>query len=180
MWDRLLLAIDQFESGQSALEFAAGVASAHDASVRVLHIRELSRMARVLPLESPGEAEELARERRGLAAIVRCPERRTILFRAARARRPPDRAGGFALGVSGDGPWIPTTSWDLPAVRSRREGAHPQALVAAGARGARDREQRYLLALQVQDEPGASRNRVRCLACACAETAACSLGPSRR
>ena len=62
MWDRLLLAIDQYESGQSALEFAAGVASANDAGVRVLHIRELSRMARVLPLESPGDAEELVRE----------------------------------------------------------------------------------------------------------------------
>jgi nucleotide-binding universal stress UspA family protein len=62
VWDRLLLAIDQFESGQSALEFAAGVATTNDASVRVLHIRELSRMARALPLESPGEAEELVRE----------------------------------------------------------------------------------------------------------------------
>jgi nucleotide-binding universal stress UspA family protein len=62
VWDRLLLAIDQYESGRSALEFVAGVASANDASVRVLHIRELSRMARVLPLESPGEAEELVRE----------------------------------------------------------------------------------------------------------------------
>ena len=62
MWDRLLLAIDQFESGQSALEFVAGVASANDASVRVLHIRELPKMARVLPLETPGEAEDLVRQ----------------------------------------------------------------------------------------------------------------------
>lgn len=62
MWDRLLFAIDQFESGQRALEFAAGVASANDASVRVLHIRELSKMARALPLESPAEAEDLVRE----------------------------------------------------------------------------------------------------------------------
>ena len=62
MWDRLLFAIDQFESGQSALEFVAGVASANDASVRVLHIREVPKMARVLPLESPGEAEDLERE----------------------------------------------------------------------------------------------------------------------
>ena len=45
VWDRLLFAIDPFESGQSALEFVAGVASANDASVRVLHIRELPKMA---------------------------------------------------------------------------------------------------------------------------------------
>jgi nucleotide-binding universal stress UspA family protein len=62
VWDRLLFAIDQFESGQSALKFVAGVASANDASVRVLHIREVPKMARVLPLESPGEAEDLVRE----------------------------------------------------------------------------------------------------------------------
>ena len=62
MWDRLLCAIDQFESGQVALDFVAGVASVKDASVRVLHIREVPRMARVLPLESPAEAEELVRD----------------------------------------------------------------------------------------------------------------------
>ena len=62
MWDRLLFAIDSFESGQTALGFIAGVASANDACVRVLHIREVPRMARVLPLESPEEAEELVRE----------------------------------------------------------------------------------------------------------------------
>lgn len=62
MWDRLLFAIDQFESGQTGLEFVAGVASTNDASIRVLHIRELPRMARALPLESPAEAEDLVRE----------------------------------------------------------------------------------------------------------------------
>jgi nucleotide-binding universal stress UspA family protein len=59
VWDRLLCAIDQFESGQATLDFVAGVASADDASVCVLHIREVPKMARVLPLESPAEAEEL-------------------------------------------------------------------------------------------------------------------------
>jgi nucleotide-binding universal stress UspA family protein len=59
VWDRLLCAIDQFESGQTALDFVAGVASANDASVCVLHIRELPKMARVLPLETPAESEEL-------------------------------------------------------------------------------------------------------------------------
>jgi nucleotide-binding universal stress UspA family protein len=62
MWDRLLCAIDQFESGQKALGFAAGVASSNQASVRVFHVRELSKMARVLPLETPFEAEELVRD----------------------------------------------------------------------------------------------------------------------
>ena len=59
MWDRLLFAVDQFESGQTALGFVAGVASANDASVRVLHFRELSR---AVPLETPAEAEELVRD----------------------------------------------------------------------------------------------------------------------
>jgi nucleotide-binding universal stress UspA family protein len=62
VWDRLLCAIDQFESGQTALEFGAGVASANEASVRVLHIREIPRMARVLPLESAAEAQEFVRD----------------------------------------------------------------------------------------------------------------------
>ena len=62
MWDRLLCAIDQFESGQTALAFVAGVASANGASVTLLHIREVPRMARALPLETPNEAEELVRD----------------------------------------------------------------------------------------------------------------------
>jgi nucleotide-binding universal stress UspA family protein len=62
VWDRVLCGIDQFESGQSALDFAVGVASSNDASVRVFHIRELSRMARVMPLETPADADELVRE----------------------------------------------------------------------------------------------------------------------
>jgi hypothetical protein len=62
VWNQLLCAIDQFESGQTALAFVAGVASANEASVRVLHIREVPRMARVLPLETPIEAEELVRD----------------------------------------------------------------------------------------------------------------------
>jgi len=74
VWDRLLCAIDQFESGQTALDLAAGVASTSGASVWVLHLREVPKMARVLPLESPAEAEELVRDAvmslqgRGIAA----------------------------------------------------------------------------------------------------------------
>ncbi len=62
MWDRLLFAIDQFESGQTALDFVAAVARANDASVRVLNLREVPRMARVPPLETPADAEQLVRE----------------------------------------------------------------------------------------------------------------------
>jgi nucleotide-binding universal stress UspA family protein len=62
VWDRLLFAIDQFESGQMALDFVAGVAAANDASVRVLNIREIPRMARVPPLETPADAEQLVRD----------------------------------------------------------------------------------------------------------------------
>ena len=57
MQDRLLCAIDEFESGQSALDFVAGAASVNDTSVRVLHLREVPRMTRALPLETPDEAE---------------------------------------------------------------------------------------------------------------------------
>lgn len=74
MWDRLLFAIDHFESGQTALDFVAGVAAATDASVRVLNLREIPRMTRVPPLETPTEADQLVRDavhslqRRGVAA----------------------------------------------------------------------------------------------------------------
>jgi nucleotide-binding universal stress UspA family protein len=62
VWDRLLCAIDQFESGQITLNFLADMASANDASVCVLHVREVPNSARVLPLESPAEAEELVHD----------------------------------------------------------------------------------------------------------------------
>jgi nucleotide-binding universal stress UspA family protein len=59
MWDRLLLAMDQYESGQTALEFTAGLAAAMGTTVRVIHVRELSGTARVPPLETPAEAGAL-------------------------------------------------------------------------------------------------------------------------
>src|ERR1700684_2263530 len=62
MWNRLLCAIDGFESGQEALAFVAEVSSVNRASVRVLHIRELSKMARVQPIETPFEADEFVRD----------------------------------------------------------------------------------------------------------------------
>jgi nucleotide-binding universal stress UspA family protein len=62
MWNRLLFAIDQFESGQVALTFTAGLANSTGAEVRVLHVRELSRWARVPPLETPAESELLVQQ----------------------------------------------------------------------------------------------------------------------
>ena len=52
MWDRLLCAIDKFESAETALDFVAGIASENHASVRVLHIREVPRW-RALCRSSP-------------------------------------------------------------------------------------------------------------------------------
>jgi nucleotide-binding universal stress UspA family protein len=62
MWDRLLLAIDQFESGQAALRVSERLALATDAEVKVVHIRQLSTWARVPPLETPADAESLVDE----------------------------------------------------------------------------------------------------------------------
>jgi nucleotide-binding universal stress UspA family protein len=62
MWNRLLFAIDQFESGQVALKFTTGLANSTGAEVRVLHVRELSRWARVPSLETPAEAELLVQQ----------------------------------------------------------------------------------------------------------------------
>jgi nucleotide-binding universal stress UspA family protein len=58
MWVRLLLAIDQFESGQIALEFIAGLAAATGSEVRVLHVRELMQ-GRVPPLGTSADAQLL-------------------------------------------------------------------------------------------------------------------------
>lgn len=62
MWQRLLFAIDQFESGQTALRFTSELAARTGAQVRVLHIRQLSKWARVPPLETIAEADSLVQE----------------------------------------------------------------------------------------------------------------------
>ena len=60
--NQLLLAIDQFEAGQAAVDFTIGLAAASDAQVTVLHVRELSPVRRVPPLETVGEARALVEE----------------------------------------------------------------------------------------------------------------------
>jgi nucleotide-binding universal stress UspA family protein len=57
--NRLLLAIDQTEAGEAAIDFTIGHATITGAGVTVLHIRELAPMHRVPPLESAGMAREL-------------------------------------------------------------------------------------------------------------------------
>ena len=59
MWDRLLLAMDQSESDQSALALAIGLAAPSRTSVVVLHVRERSPYLRIPPLESMDQARDL-------------------------------------------------------------------------------------------------------------------------
>jgi nucleotide-binding universal stress UspA family protein len=62
MWDRLLLALDQFESGQTARRTTERLALSTGAEVRVIHVRQLSKWARVPPLETPVDANSLVDE----------------------------------------------------------------------------------------------------------------------
>jgi nucleotide-binding universal stress UspA family protein len=62
MWDRILLALDQYESGESALRMTTRLASVHKSEVRVIHIRELSKWARVPPMETSDQADLLVQD----------------------------------------------------------------------------------------------------------------------
>ncbi|MGA2836377.1 MAG: universal stress protein [Acidimicrobiales bacterium] len=62
MRDRLLLAIDQFDPGQAAVDFTIGLAAKSKADVEVLHVRELPRSIRIPPLETVAEAQQLVDE----------------------------------------------------------------------------------------------------------------------
>ncbi len=62
MRNRLLLAIDQFEPGQAALDYTIGLAATSKSDVEVLHVRELPASLRVPPLETTAEAEVLVEE----------------------------------------------------------------------------------------------------------------------
>jgi nucleotide-binding universal stress UspA family protein len=59
MWNRLLLAIDQFGTGEAALDFTTGLACRWRAEVTVFHVRELPRVLRIPSLESVDEARSL-------------------------------------------------------------------------------------------------------------------------
>jgi nucleotide-binding universal stress UspA family protein len=62
MFDRLLFALDQYESGQTALRFTTELARESGADVRVFHARKLSKLARVPPIERPADARLLVEE----------------------------------------------------------------------------------------------------------------------
>lgn len=62
MFARLLLALDQFDAGRTALDFTTGLAVANGSEVTVVHVRELSFNPRVPPLESTVDAEFLVHE----------------------------------------------------------------------------------------------------------------------
>lgn len=81
--NRLLLAIDRFDSGQVALVFAAQLATASGAEVTVLHVRERAVHPRVPALETPTDAQALVDEavfllgQAGIAAAGRVRSLRT-------------------------------------------------------------------------------------------------------
>jgi nucleotide-binding universal stress UspA family protein len=62
MRGKLLLALDQFEPGQAAVDFTIGLATMSRSDVQVLHVRELPASLRVPPLESATEARVLVEE----------------------------------------------------------------------------------------------------------------------
>jgi nucleotide-binding universal stress UspA family protein len=62
MRSKLLLAVDQFEPGQAAVDFTIGLAARSKSDVQVLHVRELPTSLRVPPLESAEEARILVEE----------------------------------------------------------------------------------------------------------------------
>ena len=59
---QLLLAIDETEAGQAAVDFTIGFAARSHGQVTVLHVRELPASSRVPPLESLDHARSLVEE----------------------------------------------------------------------------------------------------------------------
>jgi len=59
---QLLLAIDETEAGQAAVDFTIGFAARSHGQVTVLHVREFSAAMRVQPLESMDHARSLVEE----------------------------------------------------------------------------------------------------------------------
>src|SRR5450631_3725201 len=59
---QLLLAIDETEAGQAAVDFTIGFAVRSHGQVTVLHVREFSSAMRVPPLESMDHARSLVEE----------------------------------------------------------------------------------------------------------------------
>ncbi len=60
--NHMLLAIDRSPAGEAATDFAIGLASGWEARVTVLHVREVSTLRRIPPLESLDDARRLVEE----------------------------------------------------------------------------------------------------------------------
>jgi len=60
--NHMLLAIDRTAAGDAALDFAIGLAAGWDARVTVLHVREVSPVRGIPPLESLDDARRLVEE----------------------------------------------------------------------------------------------------------------------
>jgi nucleotide-binding universal stress UspA family protein len=58
----ILLAVDQYDSGQIAVEFTAGLARSIGTDIRVIHVREVSRLSPMLALEAPDEGHALVEQ----------------------------------------------------------------------------------------------------------------------
>ena len=59
---RLLLALDQFDAGEAAVDFTIGHAAPCGAEVTVLHVREVPPTVRIPPLESTAAARDLVEQ----------------------------------------------------------------------------------------------------------------------
>ena len=59
---KLLLAIDQFEPGQAAVDFTIGLAARSRSEVYVFHVRDVPSSLGMAPLESEAEAQVLVDE----------------------------------------------------------------------------------------------------------------------
>ena len=62
MWCRYLLAIDNSDSGQVALEYSSRLTADTLSEVRVLHVRELPANLRTIPLETPEDAQRVVED----------------------------------------------------------------------------------------------------------------------
>jgi nucleotide-binding universal stress UspA family protein len=103
--NQLLLAIDQFEAGEAAVDFTIGLTSLSDAHVTVFHVRELSPMLRVPPIETIDEASDMVQQsvtrilRAGISADgLICTAREDAVARSIVAAAGEQWCNGIVLG----------------------------------------------------------------------------------
>ena len=156
MWQRSVFAIDQFESGQTALRFTSEVAAGIGAQVRVIHIGELSKWASVLPSRLQRKRSHWFRS--GVeSAACRRESRWSRVFCARRPGRLEDLRGGPFSDVRCDRCGLPPTSRNPAPVWTSCPGSNSAADLAARGGGAHSSGQCDLQAAQVQDCFGLGR-----------------------